>query len=159
MNKEREQEQRNLWPRLKMLCLGVGDQHWMEQLPNLEKLQILSLRKFATEVPTLSQISIKNIAKCRDLRVIDVVFQERDDVEALFDIARSCPLLQKLSVVSHQSNRVEQGLADSLYISLFHALPRLEHFELDLRFRMDGARLQDLARRCPQLTILALLRA
>jgi hypothetical protein len=151
-------ERGDLWPRLKMLYLGVGDQHWLEQFPKFEKLQILSLQKFAPKIPTISQNAIENIAKCQHLRVINIVFHELHDVEALLGIAHSCPLLQKFSI-RHLVFRGEPELAESLCIGLLYALPCLEHLELDLRFRMDGARLQDLARHCPRLTVLALRQA
>ncbi|KAH6721989.1 hypothetical protein BKA61DRAFT_628151 [Leptodontidium sp. MPI-SDFR-AT-0119] len=134
-------------PRLKMLSLGVGDQHWLEQIPKFEELQILCLDKFAPEVHTISQTAIQNIAKCQYLRVVDIAFPELNHAEALLDLACGCPLLQKIRLV------------EDLCISLLRALPRLEHFELDMRFRLDGAVLQDLARHCSQLTVLALPRA
>lgn len=83
-------EQGDLWPKLKMLYLGVADQHWLELLPKFEKLQILRLEK------SISQNFIEKIAKCRHLRVIDIVFDELDDVEALLYIARGCPLYKSL---------------------------------------------------------------
>ena len=141
-----------------MLSLGVGDQHWLEQFPKFEKLQILCLQRFAPGIPTISQNSIQKIAKCQHLRVIDIAFLELDDAEALLDIARGCPLLQKFSL-RNLGFRGEPEQAEKLCIGLLRALPRLEHFELDLRFRMDGASLQDLARHCSQLTVLALPRA
>ncbi|KAH6719408.1 hypothetical protein BKA61DRAFT_630062 [Leptodontidium sp. MPI-SDFR-AT-0119] len=151
------EEQGDLWPMLKLLSLGVGDQHWLEQFPKFEKLQILSLNRFAPEISITSQ-NIQNIAKCRHLRAIDIGFVELGDAIALLDIARGCPLLQKFSV-RNLSFRREPELVENLCIDLLCALPRLEHFELGLRFRMDGASLQNLARHCPQLTILALPRA
>ncbi|KIM92931.1 hypothetical protein OIDMADRAFT_208481 [Oidiodendron maius Zn] len=151
------EEQGGPWPMLMALYLGVWDQHWLEQLPKFEKLQILSLQKFTPNTPSINQDAIEKIAKCQYLRVIDIVFQELEDVESLLDITRSCPLLQKFSV-KLSGFRGEPERAEALCIGLLRALPRLEHFELDLRFRMDGARLQDLARRCPRLTVLALPR-
>ena len=151
-------EQGDLWPRLKMLSLGVTDRHWLEQFAKFEKLQILCLQKFTPIIPTFSQYPCQKIAKCRHLRVIDIASLEPIDVEALLDIAHGCPLLQKFSVRSPDLGG-ELELAEKLCIDLLHALPRLEHFELDLRFRMDGASIQDLARHCPQLTGLALPRA
>lgn len=47
-----------------VLYLGVGDQNWLEQFPKFEKLQILSLQKFAPEIPPISQNSVEKIAKC-----------------------------------------------------------------------------------------------
>lgn len=147
-------EQGNLWPKLKMLYLGAADQHWLELLPKFEKLQILRLEK------SISQNFIEKIAKCRHLRVIDIVFDELDDVEALLYIARGCPLLQKLSVRHLGLGFMgEPELAENLFVDLLRALPRLEHLEPNWRFRMDGARLVDLARHCPRLTVLALPQA
>ncbi|KFY03129.1 hypothetical protein V490_00276 [Pseudogymnoascus sp. VKM F-3557] len=144
-------EQGRLWPKLKMLYLGVADQHWLEQFPKFEKLQILKLEK------PISHNFIEKIAKCRLLRVIDVVFNELNEVEALFDIARGCPLLQKFSVRHVGIGFAgEPELAENLCVALLRALPRLEHLELNLWFQMDGARLLDLARHCPRLTVLAL---
>lgn len=62
------------------------------------ELQILSLRKLASGSPTINQSAIENVAKCRNLRVIDLVLNELDDVELLLNIADGCPLLQKFSV-------------------------------------------------------------
>ena len=140
---------------LKMLSLGVGDQHWLKQFPKFKKFQILCLQRFAPEIPTISQNCIQKIAKCRHLRVIDIAFFKLDDAKALLDIARSCPLLQKFSV-RHLGFREKPELAENLYIELLRALPRLEHFELDLRFRINDASFQDFAHHCPQLTVPAL---
>ncbi|RFU25806.1 hypothetical protein B7463_g10531, partial [Scytalidium lignicola] len=152
------EEQGVLWPRLKMLHLGVADQHWLEQIPKFKKLQILTLQKFVPETSTISQNSIEKIAKCRHLRAIDVAFHELDYVEALLDIAHDCPLLQKF-IVRQLGSGVEPEIAEELCIGLLHSLPRLEYLELNLRFRINGARFQDFARRCPRLTVLALPRA
>jgi hypothetical protein len=92
------EEQGNPWPRLQALYLLVGDQHWLEQIPKFKELQILELKRLPHNIPTINQIAIENIAKCQDLRVIDAVFHELNNVEMLLDIAHSCPLLQKVSV-------------------------------------------------------------
>jgi hypothetical protein len=149
-------EQGVLWPRLKILYLGVADQYWLEQFPKLEKLQMLSLQKLEPKTPAINQNAIEQLAKCRYLRVIDIGLHKPYDIEALLDIARGCPLLQKFSA-RNLDFEVEPEPAESLCISL-GALPHLEHFELDLRFRMDGTTLQDLARHCPQLVVLELPR-
>jgi hypothetical protein len=137
------------------LYLREGDQHWLEQLPTFKELQILSLKGLASGPPTINQSAIENIAKCRNLRSINLVFSKLDEVEMLLDIARGCPLLQKFSV-RLPGIRVKPELANSLLLNLFRALPRLEFLALGLKFQMDGAILQDLARHCPQLTVLAL---
>jgi hypothetical protein len=137
------------WTGLKMLHLGIADQHWLEQLPKFEKLEMLTLQQFTPET------SIEQIIRCRNLRAIKIVCHEPFNVEVLLDIARGSPLLQRFSV-SYRGSRREPELAEDLCLGLFHALPRLEYFGLNLRFRIDGARLQDIARRCPRLTILAL---
>lgn len=137
------------------MYLREADQHWLELLPHFGELQILSLRNLAPEVPTINKFAIKNIAKCRHLKVIDLVFYELDNVEALLDIAHGCPLLQKFSVW-HNPFRGGPELAEDLFLSLLRALPCLEVLELGLMFRMDGAKLQDLARHCPRLTVLYL---
>ncbi|OBT68767.1 hypothetical protein VE03_02073 [Pseudogymnoascus sp. 23342-1-I1] len=53
----------------------------------------------------------------------------------------------------------EPESAENLCAALLRALHRLEHLELNLRFRMDGAKLLDLARSCPRLIVLALPQA
>lgn len=149
------EEQGDIWPRVKALYLQEGDQHWLEQLPKLTELQILSLRKLASGSPTINQSAIENVAKCRNLRVVDLILNELDDVELLLNIADGCPLLQKFSVWP-LGLRVDPGAANSLLSRLLHALPRLEFLALALECQMDGAILQDLARHCPQLTVLEL---
>ncbi|KAH2321893.1 hypothetical protein KXW87_000547, partial [Aspergillus fumigatus] len=144
-------EQGDIWPRVKALYLQEGDQHWLEQLPKLTELQILSLRKLASGSPTINQSAIENVAKCRNLRVVDLVLNELDDVELLLNIADGCPLLQKFSVWP-LGLRVDPAAANSLLSRLLRALPRLEFLALALECQMDGAILQDLARHCPQLT-------
>jgi hypothetical protein len=148
-------EQGDTWPKLKALYLREGDQHWLEQLPTFRELQILSLNGLASGSPTIDQSASGNIAKCQNLRVINLVLSKLDEVEMLLDIARGCPLLQKFSV-RLLGFKVEPGLANSLLFNLFRALPRLEFLALGLKFQMDGALLQDLARHCPQLTVLEL---
>jgi hypothetical protein len=103
------------------------------------------------------QSATGNIAKCRNLRAINLVFSKLDEVEMLPGIARGCPILQKLSIWPLDF-RVERELAKSLLLYLFRALPRLEFLALGLKFQMDGALLQDLARHCPHLTVLELPR-
>jgi hypothetical protein len=151
------EEQGDTWPRVKALYLREGVQHWLEQLPKLRELEILSLRKLASGNPSINQIAIENVAKCRNLRAVNLVLNELDDVEMLLRIAHGCPLLQKFSVWA-RALRVESGAANSLLSSLARALPRLEFLALGLEFQMDGAILQDLARHCPQLTVLELPR-
>jgi hypothetical protein len=148
-------EQGDTWPRLKALYLREGDQHWLEHLPTFRELQILSLKGLASGSPTIDQSAIGNIAKCRNLRAINLVFSKLDEVERLLDIARGCPLLQKFSVWLLDF-RVDRELANSLLLNLFRALPRLEFLALGLEFQMDGALLQDLTRHCAQLTVLEL---
>lgn len=143
---------------MKALYLREGDQHWLEQLPALRELQILSLKKLASGTPAIDQNATENIAKCRNLRVINLVFSELDDIAMLLDIARGCPLLQKFSIWP-LGCRVESELVNSLLVNLLRALPRLEYLALGLKFQMDGAILHDLARHCPQLTVLELPRS
>lgn len=64
----------------------------MISLASFERLQVLSLQKFALESPTISQNVIDKIAKCRHLGVIDIVLHEFNDVETVLDIARGWPL-------------------------------------------------------------------
>jgi hypothetical protein len=65
------------------LYLREGDQHWLEQLPTFKELQILSLKGLASGTPTINQSAIENIAKCRNLRSINLVFSKLDEVEML----------------------------------------------------------------------------
>lgn len=148
-------EHGDTWLRIKALYLREGDQHWLEQLPTFKELQILSLKGLASGSPTINQSAIENIVKCRNLRSINLVFSKLDEVEMLLDIARGCLLLQKFSV-QLPGIRVKPELANSLLLNLFCALPCLEFLALGLKFQMDGAILQDLARHCPRLTVLAL---
>ncbi|OBT56717.1 hypothetical protein VE04_03325 [Pseudogymnoascus sp. 24MN13] len=50
-----------------------ADQHWLQQFPKFENLQILRLEK-----PS-SQNFIEKIAECRHLQVADVVFDKLDN--------------------------------------------------------------------------------
>jgi hypothetical protein len=77
------EEQGDTWPRVKALYLREGVQHWLEQLPKLRELEILSLRKLASGNPSINQIAIENVAKCRNLRAVNLVLNELDDVEML----------------------------------------------------------------------------
>ncbi|KAH8805213.1 hypothetical protein F5884DRAFT_846048 [Xylogone sp. PMI_703] len=135
-----------LWSRLKTLHLGVADRHWLEQIPKFSKLQVLALQKFVPGTSIISRNFIKEIAKCRHLRAIDVDFHERDYVVELLDIARSCPLLQKFTL-RYLGSGGEPELTEELCIGLLHSLPQLD------------ARFLDLARRCPRLTVLSLPKA
>lgn len=144
-------EQRDPWPKLKALYLRKVDQDWLQRLPKFEELQILSLQ-LASGIPAIDQSAIKEIAKCRCLRVIDLGIHEFEDVEALLAIAHGCPLLRKFRVPFVGPRELEE----SLFLDLLRALPCLEFLELGLKFRMDGATLQELARRCPRLTVLEL---
>jgi hypothetical protein len=134
------EEQGDTWPRVKALYLREGDQHWLEQMPKLRELQILSLRKLASRSPSINQSVIENVAKCRNLRAINLVLNELDDVEMLLSIMHGCPLLQKFSVWA-LGLRVEPRAANSLLSSLSRALPRLEFLALGLLRRVpDGRR-------------------
>jgi hypothetical protein len=144
------------WPRLKALHLGEGDQHWLDHLPTFRELQILSLRILESETANIRQ-NVENITRCRDLRVINFDLGRLDDVEILMDIARGCRLLQMFRV-RPAGCRVGPEVANSLLSNLFRALPRLEYLAVCLEFQMDGAVLEDLARHCPQLTVLELPR-
>ncbi|EED15459.1 hypothetical protein TSTA_048990 [Talaromyces stipitatus ATCC 10500] len=132
-----------IWPNLKALYLGMGDEYWLQQLPKFENLQILTLQDLASGITNGDVIEI--IAKCRVLRVVDVFFRELKDIEAL-DIARGCPLLQKFRVRHGQLFDLF-GPKDTVFL------------ELDLMFRIDTARIRDLAVYCPKLTVLRLRKA
>ncbi|KAF5854958.1 hypothetical protein ETB97_010487 [Aspergillus alliaceus] len=144
------------WPRLKALYLQEWDELWLEQLPKFEELEILRMR-LPPRIPNISLNTIEEIAKCRQLRVIDLVFDELAGVEALLNIARGCPLLQKFRVMGLGFN-VESEQAGNMLSDLLRALPLLEFLALGLNFQMDGTKLQDLARHCPRLTVLDLPR-
>ena len=130
------------------------DQHWLDQLPTFRELLILSLRILASKTASIYQ-NVENIRRCQDLRVINCDFGELDNIEMLIDIARGCLLLQMFRVWPGGC-RVEPRVANSLLSDLFHAPPRLEYLALCLEFQMDGAIFEDLARHCPQLTVLEL---
>ncbi|GIJ87958.1 hypothetical protein Asppvi_006874 [Aspergillus pseudoviridinutans] len=155
-----EEEQGNPWPRLKALYLAKLPQEWLGLLSTFDDLQILWLqdlgtRFFGTRFPTMNQNVLENIAKCRSLRVIDLDFRDLDNVEALLDIARGCPLLQKFCVKAmHLSG--EHCLGEDLFFDLLRALPQVEFLALDAKFEMDDTKLQDLARHCPRLVVLDL---
>ncbi|KAE8553789.1 hypothetical protein EYB25_005171 [Talaromyces marneffei] len=147
-------KQSKLWPNLKALYLGMGDEHWLEQIPDFKELQILSIQEFVSGTRIFNSDVISKIGKCRELRVIDVYFRERNDIEALLDIAHGCPLLQKLRVL-HRCPR-DQLSPLNILSDLLRSLPHLEFLELDFKFRMDGAHIQDLAVHCPRLPVLRL---
>ncbi|KAF7183290.1 hypothetical protein CNMCM7691_003203 [Aspergillus felis] len=150
-----EEDQGNPWPRLKALYLAKRPQEWLGLLSTFDELQILCLQDLGTGLPTMDQNVLENIAKCRSLRFIDLDFRDLDNVEALFDIARGCPLLQKFRVKAvHLSG--EHCLGEDQFFELLSALPRLEFLALDAKFEMDDAKLQDLARHCPRLVVLDL---
>ncbi|GIK01774.1 hypothetical protein Aspvir_005815 [Aspergillus viridinutans] len=151
----REEEQGNLWPRLKALYLAKPPQEGLELLPKFNDLQILSLQYLGSGFPTINQTVLENIAKCRNLRVVDLDPRDVDNVEALLDIARGCPLLQKFRVKDERLSG-EHCLGEVLFFDLLRALPQLEFLALDAKFEMDGARLRDLAQHCPRLVVLDL---
>lgn len=146
-------KQSKLWLNLKALYLGMGDEHWLEQIPDFTELQILSIQEFVSGIFNSDVIS--QIGKCRELRVIDVYFRECNDIEALLDIAHGCPLLQMLRV-RHRRLEGRSDPMDTKFSDLLRALPHLEFLELDLKFRINGAHIQDLAVHCPRLTVLRL---
>lgn len=153
------------WPKLKALYLHPREgQHWLEELPKFDELQILSLHTFGPIASTIDQNVMENFAKCRHLRVLDLDFILLDNIEALRDIAHACPLLQRLSV-AHVRLRGEPSVGqdylfdvdENLLYDLLRALPRLEFLALDLKFKMDGALLFSMVtRHCPRLTVLDL---
>ncbi|KAF4231147.1 hypothetical protein CNMCM8980_005371 [Aspergillus fumigatiaffinis] len=109
--------QRGPWPKLKALYLRNGDPDWWQQLPRFKELQILSLRP-TSEVLAINRTAIEEIAKCRRLRVIDLEFDELDDVGALLCIAHGCPLLRKLKVYFDRS----EEMSEDLFLGLLRAL-------------------------------------
>lgn len=137
------------------MSLRGWDRRWLEQLPKFEDLQILRLRELTPGSPNISWKVIETIAKCRHLRTIDLDFLELTDVGALLDIAHGCPLLRKFSM-SPLGLKVKRERAESLVLDLLRALPHLEFLALDLKFRMNGTMLQDVAHHCPRLAVLDL---
>uniref|UniRef100_A0A093UQ52 F-box/LRR-repeat protein 4 n=2 Tax=Talaromyces marneffei TaxID=37727 RepID=A0A093UQ52_TALMA len=148
-------KQSKLWPNLKALYLGMGDEHWLEQIPDFKELQILSTQEFVPGPRIINSDVISKIGKCQELRVIDVYFRECNDIEALLDIAHGCPLLQMLRVL-HRRLGGRLDPMNTKFSDLLRALPQLEFLELDLKFRINGAHIQDLAVHCPRLTVLRL---
>jgi hypothetical protein len=150
------EEESKVWPNLKALYLGMGDEHCVEQLPEFAKLQILCIQEVVWGTGFFNSDLTSEIKKCRDLRVIDIHFQKCEDgMEELLDMAYGCPLLQKLRVL-HGQSRDQVMPTDTRVSGLLRALPHLEFLELDLKFRIDRARIQDFAVYCPRLTVLRL---
>lgn len=148
-------KQSKLWPNLKALYLGMGDEHWLDQIPDFKELQILSIQEFVPGPRIINSDVVSKIGKCQELRVIDVYFRECNDIEALLDIAHGCPLLQMLRVL-HRRLGGRLDPMNTKFSDLLRALPHLEFLELDLKFRINGAHIQDLAVHCPRLTVLRL---
>ncbi|EAW21216.1 uncharacterized protein NFIA_063770 [Aspergillus fischeri NRRL 181] len=151
----RVEEQVNPWPRLKALYLAERPQEWLELLPTLDELQILNLLDLGPRSSTINQTVLGNIAKCRNLRAIDLNIRDLDNVEALLEIARGCPLLQKFRVKDVRFSG-EPCLGEDLFLDLLRALPHLEFLDLDAKFQMDGEKLRELVHHCPRLVVLDL---
>ncbi|GIC87265.1 uncharacterized protein Aud_003649 [Aspergillus udagawae] len=155
LGSRKEEGQENPWPRLKALYLAMRPQDWLQLLPKFNDLQILRLQDVGSGFPTINQSVLHRIAKCRNLRVVDLDLREVDDVEALLDIANYSPLLQKLRVKDERLSRKHYRRED-LFFDLLRDLPQLEFLAFDAKFEMDGAKLRDLAQHCPRLVVLDL---
>lgn len=151
------EEQRKIWPNLKALHLRLGDDHWIEQVPDFSKLQILCIQKVAQGIGRFKRGLTSETRQCRNLQVLDIRFQEYDEgIEALLDIVYRCPLLKKFRILHEQPCEEQVWSKKTGFSSLLRALPHLEFLELDLKFRIDGARIRDIAIYCPRLTVLRL---
>ncbi|KAB8212805.1 hypothetical protein BDV33DRAFT_210840 [Aspergillus novoparasiticus] len=64
------------WPNMKALYIREGEEDWLDQLPEFEKLQILSLENPGPEIRFIDHSIIKNIATCRHLMFILRVFRK-----------------------------------------------------------------------------------
>ncbi|GMG12999.1 unnamed protein product [Aspergillus oryzae] len=143
------------WPNMKALYIREGEEDWLDQLPEFEKLQILSLENLGPEIRFIDHSIIENIATCRHLQVLNLHLGEFRDEEELIQIARCCPLLRKFSVRCINF-RADPTLGEDLLLGLLPALPHLEFLALGVKFQMPGALLQDISRHCPRLTVLDL---
>lgn len=143
------------WPKLKALYLDTPCRRWFTDLSNFQELQILNIQKLEPEKNRIDFALCANIAKCQNLRSLDLRFVGFDNVEALLDIARGCQKLQKLSVWG-LILREESGLVEDFFFDLICALPQVEVLALGLKFRIDSGLLGNMAYYCPQLTILEL---
>ncbi|KAE8397276.1 hypothetical protein BDV37DRAFT_61238 [Aspergillus pseudonomiae] len=143
------------WPNMKALYIREGEEDWLDQLPEFEKLQILSLENLGPEIRVIDHSIIENIATCRHLQVLNLHFGEFRDEEELIQIARCCPLLRKFSVRCIDF-RADPTLGEDLLLGLLPALPHLEFLALGVKFQMPGALLQDISSHCPRLTVLDL---
>ncbi|PLB47593.1 hypothetical protein P170DRAFT_510410 [Aspergillus steynii IBT 23096] len=145
---------RNPWPKLKALSLGQGDEQSLELLPTFEDLQILRIHQLS-EMLDIGHTLVETIGRCKHLRALNIGFEDIETLAAIPDIVRDCPLLQEF-VLMDCIYSVEEYQAEILFSRLIHALPRVEFLRLGLKFQMSNEMLQDLARLCPQLSILCL---
>ncbi|KAE8369268.1 hypothetical protein BDV27DRAFT_153148 [Aspergillus caelatus] len=129
------------------------------QFPRFKELQIIKLLPHPDRSIFSSRILVEAVAKCKNLRAIDIpalllgnIHGNYPNIHFLLDIARGCPLLQKLSVGYTGVSEVNEPLL----LDILKALPRLEFLKLGSAFRMYGTELQDLAQHCPRLTFLEL---
>ncbi|GAB1198656.1 hypothetical protein APSETT444_007984 [Aspergillus pseudonomiae] len=151
-----EEEEGPLWPRLKALYIDRPDREWFVQLPKFKDLQIFKLLDLTSDAYINAAV-----AKCKHLRVLELpnlrldAPDENQVMETFLDIARGCPLLQKLSV-KVLSGTWHGEVTKPLLSNLLRALPRLEVLGLGFQFRVYGTELEDLAHHCPRLTFLEL---
>ncbi|RAQ78327.1 hypothetical protein COH21_013085, partial [Aspergillus flavus] len=126
---------------------------WLDQLPEFEKLQILSLENLGPGIRFIDHSILENIATCQHLHVLNLHFGEFRDEDELIQIARCCPLLRKFSVRCIDFS-ADPTLGEDLLLGLLPALPHLEFLALEVKFQMPGALLQDISDHCPRLTVL-----
>ncbi|KAE8411953.1 hypothetical protein BDV36DRAFT_301337 [Aspergillus pseudocaelatus] len=153
------EERESLWPKLKSLYIRRANEDWFVQLPKFKELELLTLLPHRNISIFSSSILAEAVAKCKTLRSIYIptlhlgsVNDVDHNIHVLLDIARGCPLLQKLSVADFGDTEVKEPFL----LDLLKALPRLEFLKLGLVFRVYGTDLQDIAHHCPRLTFFEL---
>ncbi|OJJ46547.1 hypothetical protein ASPZODRAFT_1970129 [Penicilliopsis zonata CBS 506.65] len=148
----------NPWPKLKALSLLELDEFWQEKLPFFEGLEILDIRHIAPlflDGDTFKPL-FENIAQCKHLRSIELVFHELDDVDDLLILAGGCPLLQRLDIRFVFCELVEFEMPVYVLLCLALCLPRLEILHLDFAIGLSTDSFRLLGQFCPRLIMLAL---
>lgn len=139
----------NAWPNLKVLYLREEPRNWLEHLPRLENLQVLTIRHIHTPNTTAT---LKAISKCRNLRILNLQLQDLAEPERLVEIADGCPLLRKFHVQFDLTwGEDEQNAHRDVFLDLLLVLPNIQFLDLGLRFSLDDSILRSLARSCPDL--------
>ncbi|KAE8320784.1 hypothetical protein BDV39DRAFT_211329 [Aspergillus sergii] len=145
----------SLWPKLKALYLRRPSEDWFVRFPKFRELQILTLLPDYEYTMFSGRALAQAVAKCTNLRAITIPSlrigsfnNANQNLQFVRDIARGCPLLQKLSVAEVGNREVKEPLL----LDLLGSLPRLEFLKLGLVCRIYGTELQVLAHYCPRLT-------